>query len=259
MSIILPKNRAIKLLDTSKSVLNKLSREDHAHRSVAYQVWQRDTSVRIEEIFGDSPHCTYFANATDQDDWYREKTDVTALLESMINEVNEFGDDDIVSDEPSTSTVRQDSRKVFVVHGKDEAVKQEVARFLTKLKLEPIVLSEQVGRGLTIIEKFEAHSKVGFAVVLLTPDDIGIGYRDEEPRPRARQNVIFEFGYFLGKLGRGNVHLLLIKEDLLESLSNYAGVEYTKFDDNGGWKLKLAQELKAGGLNVDMNLLSGSS
>ena len=93
-------------------------------------------------------------------------------------------------------------QEVFVVHGQDEAAKEVVARFSEKLALRAVILHEQPNVGRTIIDKCEAYSDVGFAVVLLTPDDVG-GIRDEatELKPRARQNVIFEFRYFIGKLG----------------------------------------------------------
>ena len=220
-----------------------------------YAEWQEDTRLSVQRIFGDM-RATKFHNMTTGLQPHLMQDQVRGYIRAWINELRTWPDD--IKDASSTSAGRQDSRKVFLVHGKDEAVKQEVARFLTKLELEPVVLSEQAGKGLTIIEKLEACSEVGFAVVLLTPDDIGVGYRDEEPQPRARQNVIFEFGYFLGKLGRGKVQLLLIKKDLLESLSNYAGVEYIKFDDNGGWKIELVRELKAAGLNLDTNRLFDS-
>lgn len=88
-------------------------------------------------------------------------------------------------------------RAVFVVHGQDTGAKQEVARFLERLELRAIVLHEQPDAGRTLIEKFEAYSDVGSAVVLLTPDDVGSPQnRQSEARPRARQNVIFELGFF---------------------------------------------------------------
>ena len=96
------------------------------------------------------------------------------------------------------------SGRVFVVHGRDAGAKNEVARFLSKLKLEPVILHEKPNQGRTIIEKFERFSDVSFAVVLLTPDDVGrpAGQSEKFDKSRARQNVILELGHFLGKLGR---------------------------------------------------------
>jgi predicted nucleotide-binding protein len=144
------------------------------------------------------------------------------------------------------------STKVFLVHGHDDGARAETARFLEKLGLEPIILHEQASLGKTIIEKIERYSEVAFTVVLLTPDDVG-AKKGAEPalRPRARQNVILELGYFMGKLGRQNVAALL-KGDL-EKPSDYDGVNYIPMDPGGGWMQELFKELRAAGLSVDFN------
>lgn len=144
-----------------------------------------------------------------------------------------------------------DANSVFVVHGNDEA-RESVARLLERLGLKPIILHEQPNRGRTIIEKFELHAAVGFAVVLLTPDDIGsAASRPEALRLRARQNVIFELGFFVAALGRRRV-CALYKGDV-ELPTDYSGVVYTPMDPADGWQLKLARELKYAGLEVDLN------
>lgn len=145
-----------------------------------------------------------------------------------------------------------DSRRVFVVHGHDEAVKHVVARFLEKLKLTVIILHEQPNKGRTVIEKFEANSDVGFAVVLLTPDDEGYSTKSPEIlKKRARQNVILELGYFIGKLGRQRVCALYVED--VEIPSDINGVLYVKYDSFGGWRSELAKEIKAAGIAVDLN------
>ena len=102
------------------------------------------------------------------------------------------------------------------------------------------------------MEKVERHAEVAFAVVLLTPDDVGaVATNPADVHPRARQNVIFELGYFLGKLGRKRVAAL--RKGEVEKPSDYDGVVYTPFDSAGAWKLLLARELKSAGLNVDLN------
>jgi predicted nucleotide-binding protein len=144
------------------------------------------------------------------------------------------------------------SNNVFVVHGHDEAAKQALARFLEKLELGAIVLHEQPDQGRTIIEKFEALAgEVGFAVVLLTPDDAAAATSSAAHQLRARQNVIFELGYFAGKLGRGKVCLL--RKGEVEIPSDLYGVIYTELDSSDGWKMKLVKELKAAGLTFDAN------
>ncbi len=135
-------------------------------------------------------------------------------------------------------------RKVFVVHGHDEGALAAMARFLEKIEIEPIILQEQPDQGFTVIEKFETYAKqVAFAVVLLTPDDLGGSASASSQAARARQNVIFELGYFVGKLGRGRACLL--RKGEIEIPSDLYGVIYTEMDAGKGWKLKLAKELKA--------------
>lgn len=145
--------------------------------------------------------------------------------------------------------------KVFLVHGHDMAVLHETARFLEKLNQDVIVLHEQPNQGKTIIEKFVEYSEVGFAVVLLTPDDRGGGLSTsfEKQLPRARQNVIFELGYFIGKLGRNRVCALYSKD--VEIPSDYSGVVFIELDGRGAWRLALAREMKAAGFKIDMNLV----
>jgi predicted nucleotide-binding protein len=145
------------------------------------------------------------------------------------------------------------SKKIFLVHGRDESMKEATARFLEKLKLEPIILHEQPNKGRTLIEKFTDYTEVGFAVVLLTVDDIGgiAGAKYEELSPRARQNVILELGYFLGKIGRRRVCALY--QEKVEIPSDYSGVLFIELDDRGTWRMQLAKEIKAAGIDVDMN------
>ena len=141
------------------------------------------------------------------------------------------------------------SRRVFVVHGHDEGARETVARFLMQLGFEPIILHEQANQGRTVMEKVEAHGQVDFAVVLLTPDDEGCA-RDGRPEPRARQNVLLELGYFLGRLGRAKVCAL--KRGTLEIPSDFAGVVWESMEGNS-WKQALGRELEAAGHEIDWN------
>ena len=145
-----------------------------------------------------------------------------------------------------------DTKKVFVIHGRDEGTKDTVARFLEKLGLEAIVLHEQANAGRTVIEKFEDFDHPGFAVVLFTPDDRGGLQNDRNDfKPRARQNVIFELGYFIGKLDRNRICALAKGE--LEWPSDYSGVLYVPLDDYDGWKGELVRELRHAGYSIDAN------
>ena len=147
---------------------------------------------------------------------------------------------------------RSASKKTFVVHGHNEGARESVARFLEKLELEPIILHEQANRGRTIIEKFEDHADAGFALVLLTPDDLGAVAKDKDNlKPRARQNVILELGFFIGKLGRDRVCAL--KKPGVETPSDFDGVVYTKLDERGAWQLELGRVLKDAGFDIDAN------
>lgn len=146
------------------------------------------------------------------------------------------------------------SQRIFIVHGHDEGARQTVARFIEHIGFEAIILSEQANQGRTVIEKIEAHGDVDFAVVLLTADDVG-GKDADSLRPRARQNVLLELGYFIARLGRERV-CTLAKGDL-EIPTDFAGVVWEPLDDGGAWKTALARELKSAGHTVDWNKVMG--
>jgi predicted nucleotide-binding protein len=179
------------------------------------------------------------------------KNEAITLLLQAVRSLKEEIDDDAATVPIKTPAIRGElSSKVFVVHGHDEGAREAVARFLEKIELEAIILREQPDQGLTIIEKFESYAnQVGFAVVLLTPDDLGGPSSASSQASSARQNVIFELGYFAGKLGRGRACLL--RKGEVEIPSDLYGVIYTEMDAAEGWKLQLAKELKAAGLRFN--------
>lgn len=161
---------------------------------------------------------------------------------------------DLYADRPKIQKIskKSSSKKVFLVHGHDNELKEKTARFLEKLGLIPIILHEQVNEGLTIIEKFEKHSDVHFAIILMTPDDVGNSKdKSNNLKYRARQNVILELGYFLGKLGRNNLCALV--KDNIQIPSDYDGVIYIAVDPADGWKLLLTKEMKNAKLEFDSN------
>jgi predicted nucleotide-binding protein len=156
----------------------------------------------------------------------------------------------------TTKLVKREMKKeqIFVVHGHNLMMKESVARTVEKLKMNAIILNEQADGGQTIIEKFLEHAdKIGFAIVLMSSDDKVIS-SESKSLGRARQNVIFELGYFIGKLGRGRV-CILCNEDV-EMLSDLAGVIYVKFDTEGIWKFRLAREMKQAGLDVNFDMIN---
>ena len=137
----------------------------------------------------------------------------------------------------------QKSNKCFLVHGHNKELKLEIARFIeTELKKKVIILHEQANKSQTIIEKFEANSDVDFAVCLYTADDLGkTNKKDSILKPRARQNVIFEAGYFMGKIGRENV--IILKDEEVEKPSDNNGIVYISLI--GQWKEDLRKEISA--------------
>ena len=143
--------------------------------------------------------------------------------------------------------------EIFIVHGRDDGTKDTVARFIEKLHLEVTILHEKPSGGKTIIEKLEEYAdNAGYAIVILTPDDVGAlkDRIEDESKPRARQNVVFELGYFIGKLGRDRV--CPIFKGKVEKPSDIDGIVYVTME-NEDWKQKLGQEMKNAGFTVDMN------
>ena len=176
----------------------------------------------------------------------------------LLNLFNVIAEDIKLDATINTSTTEskvQNNENVFIVHGHNEEMKQSVARTIEKLKLKSIILHEQPNKGKTIIEKFTTNSEVAFAIILLSADDIAYNKNDdpENAKFRARQNVIFELGYFIGKLGRERVLALHEVEEKLEIPSDYSGVLFVPFDKSGKWQFDLVRELKALGINVNAN------
>lgn len=133
--------------------------------------------------------------------------------------------------------------QVFIVHGHDEIAKLEMADFVRTLGLEPIILHMQASSGRTIIEKIEYYSNVGFGIVLYTPCDIGFKAGSLNGSYRARQNVVFEHGYLIGKLGRGRV--IAMVKGCTETPNDISGVVYVSLDDQEKWKEELKKEMRS--------------
>jgi predicted nucleotide-binding protein len=145
-----------------------------------------------------------------------------------------------------------ESRKVFIVHGNDEEKKEAVAKFLTKMELEPVILHEQPGYALTLIDKFEHYADVVFAIIILTGDDYGYARgKPEESMPRPSQNVVFELGFLIGRLPEQCVCTLY--EEGLEMPFDYKGAVFIPHDAGGIWKLLIARAMKTANLDLDLN------
>ncbi|MGV0938892.1 TIR domain-containing protein [Empedobacter falsenii] len=154
----------------------------------------------------------------------------------------------------SEKSIVLDKSQVFIVHGHDDEAKTKTARFIEKLGLKSIILHEQASGSKTVIEKIEAYSNVGFGIILYTACDIG-AKAEESPKykSRARQNVVFEHGFLIGKIGRENV-CALVKGDI-ETPNDISGVVYVKMDEDEAWHIKIAKELRNSGYEIDMNKL----
>ncbi len=278
-----PKSKAIERL---RKVLNEIpALKDLSTGAPEFKKWYRNTRVAISRVFGDDstsvdefygvsffpptsapPYDSYLTESEVLQGRVKYENErhqsfvkgleaTTSLLESMIEGFEddwEDGDEMKVSVSPPRDE-RTATNRVFVVHGRDEGTKHTVARFLERKGLKPVILNEQPDEGLTIIEKFEKYAQnVGFAVILLTPDDVGGLQGDEENlRPRARQNVILELGYFIHSLGRDRV-CALVKGNV-ERPSDIHGVIYIPLDEHEGWQKQLVKNLEAAGLDVDAN------
>jgi len=193
------------------------------------------------------------------------RTEQTRLEQDYILPINAFLKSlilDVISDDYahsiSASKVIQKQgkktfeRKAFIVHGHADATKLRTARFLEKLEFTAVILQEQANGGKTIIEKLEHFTDVGFGIVLYTPDDVGEAVaKKDQLQPRARQNVVFEHGLLIGKLGRDRV-FPLVTDHSVELPGDISGMVY--LSDNG-WEIQLAKEIKALGYEVDFNTL----
>ncbi|ELX7501885.1 nucleotide-binding protein [Vibrio fluvialis] len=182
------------------------------------------------------------------------------LLRALTNTVDALKEDVYgeLKEQKSESQSPAISNKVFVVHGHDNELKNDVERFIHEIGLEPIVLHRQVDAGATVIEKIEANSDVGYAFILLTPDEYSYT-KDQQALEesqrhielRARPNVIFEFGYFVGKLGRNRV-CCLHKGDVVVP-SDISGLVYKKVDSSiENQAYAIIKELRAAGYKLSM-------
>ena len=243
-----------------RRLLHKSHDPTGAHRE--FECWDSDVAKWLDEQFpgtgwsakwsslSTSPLVTHGLYFDDDPEW----TTFRVAVQRRLAFLGELGVAMQAKMQPAKSQqTTSDTKRVFLVHGHDEAVREKVARYLEKLDLEPIILHEQPSKGRTIIEKFTENADVAYAIVLLTADDIGgpKGTDANNLSPRARQNVLFELGYFMRALGRE--HVCALHEPGVEILSDYSGVVYITLDPAEAWRFALAKEMKAAGLPVDMN------
>ena len=226
----------------------------------AFEAWQTKTERFLIKRYGEKSleykkfkdtrfSLMFFAMGTPDSAFVNAcKDGLTTTKAIFLTYLEEMEEESSAPQKPSINTPTYG--KVFIVHGHDGELKQSVARIIEKQGIEAIILSEQANKGRTIIEKFEDYSDVGGAICLFTADDLGKAKDDTSDKTRARQNVVLETGYFMGKLGRDHVVLLADKD--IEMPSDLSGVVYT---DTGSWQFALLKEMDAMGYKVDLNKL----
>lgn len=242
--------------------IDKLIAANATSSTPAFEAWQTKTERFLTKKYGkDSLETTKFCNTLFTPlIWYDDEEDrinnIQKCRDGLLTSKAIFEDylHEMVDEEKTTvqpQPVQPGSMtKIFIVHGHDSALKQAVARVIEKQGIEAVILSEQANQGRTIIEKFEANSDVGGAICLFTADDVGKAKDAASESPRARQNVVLETGYFMGKLGRD--HVVILADSGIEIPSDLSGVVYTS---TAHWEFDLMKDLKAMGYKVDMNKL----
>jgi predicted nucleotide-binding protein len=209
----------------------------------AWTAWTTRVGSIIHKLFGaNSSQCKVLEQALNvrvigngNDKFSQCKSGLLGLIDSALDTIKDDVFEELQTNKAEGPNLS--SNKVFVVHGHDNKSKSELEIFLSEIGLEPIVLHRQADAGMTIIEKFEKHSDVGYAFILLTPDEVsylkkyhGSKDIDNHKENRARPNVIFEFGFFVGKLGRSRVCCLHTGEVSLPT--DLSGIIYKPFNDN---------------------------
>lgn len=233
-----------------------------------FTTWRRKFSNFLDEYLpGESStlnakltHYVYVAHTGESDVqrfWRVDGESMLSYIDSLILDVN--NDEYDFKEELASSPVQNQKdetpkNKVFIVHGHAEDSKEKTARFIENLGFEAIILHEQASRSRTIIEKIEDYSNdVGFGIVLYTPDDMG-NVKDQAEdgtlKYRARQNVVFEHGFLMGKIGRENVIPLV--EGNVELPNDISGIVYVSDKD---WQIDIAKEMSDAGYEIDFNKL----
>ena len=213
-----------------------------------YEKWMGDVYILSQRELMEHP----LHDALGKLSYKRNK--MKSSIDQIVGILNSILDDKSFWRKSDSEGVKKDmSNKVFIVHGHDETAKVTVARVLEKAGFEPIILHEQANRGKTIIEKLDYYTDVDFAIILYTECDLGRAREEavEDERYRARQNVVYEHGYLIGKIGREKVFALV--KGNVETPGDISGVVYTPMDAAGAWKMDLARDMKAVGLPIDMN------
>jgi len=186
-----------------------------------------------------------------RESWLEAQRHMHEVINGIKHHIEQFGSADTPIDSKSTTT--KSRNKVFIVHGHDNEMLRDIEAYIRRVRVEAVVLQDEASRGDTIIQKVERYGDVPYAVVLLSPDDVGRARSapDGDLRPRARQNAVLELGYFIGRLGRGNVAVILNEDDsgAVERPGDIDGVVYISYKDD--WRTKLLREFRAAEIKHD--------
>ena len=253
------RNKAIRSEDELEKIRAECKKWSEHNKTLLKSLFSNSTMADRCWIFNDyTPSINAWlpgGDLTVEEEFQQLVTKFRKRMDDQINDLEGIHDElDLIPEQHSGSSDQDITKgnKVFIVHGRDLDAAEVIARAVEKLGLEAVILHEKPDEGKTIIEKLEARAKnASFAIVLLTPDDVG-NLKDKADlgsNPRARQNVIFELGYFIGKLGRKRVRSIYKGE--VESPSDIDGILYVKMDKSGAWRQKLTQEMKSAGLPID--------
>ena len=247
-------NKLRKLYNEIDELKNKDSSSDSD-----FKAWKTDVQLCLSGLYGENS--IQFKNFNSRHfspmviggntDWHKPYVrDLKKKKKEFERYICDFEEEGINT---NMGKNRTSNNKVFIVHGHDGELKEKVARRLEQQGIEAIILSEQVNRGRTIIEKLEAYSDVNVAIILFTQDDLGVAKEEKgNEKYRARQNVVFEAGYFMGYLGRENI--IMIADENVEIPGDLSGMVYTTRDS---WEFEMLKELNAAGMKVNMNKLLG--
>lgn len=254
------KEEKLKRMDELIDKANSLKSHSNYENKALNSEWRQDVESALNHIFPDGGERikkidsiqdsleVYVFGETEQDSYdsyesYADDIDsAIGHLKAWRNEIYNYHSQDQVVKNQDIKEVHM-SKSCFIVHGHNDAIKFEVKDFINELSLniKPIILHQKANEGKTVLEKFEKHSNVDFAVCIWSADDEGKSNKEADYNKRARQNVIIETGFFWGKLGREEV--IILYEDGVEIPSDYKGFLYIPFKDN--WKDDLRKEIQS--------------
>lgn len=235
------------LLDEMESLKNNFSitqtpglpRTETIHNNESFIKWRAKLKYELEQYRKDEYVSNLLSELEKFTGWNDKK-----LFMNIQAQLNVLCDKAIKKDD------YMDNKKVFIVHGRNEAIRDKVEAFVRRIGLEPVILCKEASRGQSILDKIISYSDVGFALVLYTGCDEGrLRDSEEDCKPRARQNVVFEHGYMIAHLSKDRV-VALIEDSSVEIPGDYSGVVYISLSDSD-WETQVKRELHAAGIDFN--------